>query len=426
MLKGPFQPSHISPLPIPGVLRRAPPRYIPSMTRPITKNLPLLLGFLIAIGPVSVDMYLPAFPAIARDLGSVAAPQYSLAAYFMGLAIGQITVGALSDRLGRRTPLLIGLIIYTLGTIGCLASWNMHSFVLFRFLSALGAGAGSILPRAMVRDIADGPQAAKLLSKLMLVMGVAPITAPMLGALVIEFCSWRMIFGLCALYGVAAVALIWVYLPETLPPARRTRLGIGAVLFRYAGILSERGFLSHAGVGAASAACLFAYLAGTPQIFISLYGWHVAGYALLFGVNSLAYIGFSQINPGLVARYGVAPVISFAALALLAPCLLLAALALHPFGAFAIAAGLLLCEVGLGLLAPNAQIGAMSRHQAHAGSASALFGTLQYSGGALAGMLVGVLADGSARPMAFTMLACACAALLSARARPHLVFAPAE
>jgi MFS transporter, DHA1 family, multidrug resistance protein len=396
------------------------------MVRPVTKNLPALLGFLIAIGPVSTDMYLPAFPAIARDLGNIAAPQFSLAAYFIGLAIGQMTMGALSDRFGRRTPLLIGLVIYTLATIGCLASWDMRSFVIFRFLSALGAAAGTILPRAMVRDLADGPKAARLMSRLMLVMGVAPITAPMLGAFVIEFASWRMIFALCALYGVIAVALTWAYLPDTLPVARRTRIGVGAVLLRYVSILGERSFVTHAGVGCFNAAALFAYLAGTPQIFIGQYGWHATGYALLFGFNSTAYIAFSQLNPGLVSRFGVPQVIYFSAFALFAACLLVSLLALHPVGALPLAFGLLLCEAGFGLLGPNAMVGAMSRHQAHAGSASALFGTLQYSGGALAGMLVGVLADGTAMPMAFIMLGCACAVLLSAWARPTLVFAPAE
>ncbi len=380
-------PGGISPLPFAGVLRPSPPRYILNMVRPVTKNLPALLGFLIAIGPVSTDMYLRAFPDIAHDLGSLAAPQYSLAAYFTGLAIGQMTMGALSDRLGRRVPLLAGLFIYTVATFGCLVSWDMRSLVIFRFLSALGAAAGTILPRAMVRDLADGPAAAKLLSKLMLVMGVAPITAPMLGAIVVSFWSWRMIFGICAFYGFIALVLTWFYLPDTLPLARRTRLGMGAVLVRYAEIARERAFITHAAIGMFNAAALFAYLAATPQIFIGLYGWPTVGYALLFGFNSMAYIGFSQINPWLVSRYGIAPVINIAVLSL---------------------------------------VGAMSRHQAHAGSASALFGTLQYTGGALAGLLVGVLADGSARPMAFVMLACALAALLTARARPILVFAPAE
>ncbi len=395
------------------------------MNRPINRHLPVLLGCLIAIGPVSTDMYLPAFPAIARDLGQ-AAPQYSLAAYFAGLALGQMTLGALSDRYGRRNPLLAGLLIYTIATIGCWVSWNISSLVVFRFLSACGAAAGTILPRAMVRDLADGPKAAKLLSRLMLVMGVAPITAPMIGALVVSMVSWRLIFTLCAAYGVAALVLAWRYLPDTLPYTRRTRIGFNAVLRRYFWILCEPGFLTHAGVGLFTAAALFAYLAGTPQIFISLYGWHTAGYAALFGFNSIAYIGFSQINPALVSRYGLARVISFAVLSLLAACILLAGLALHPLGPFALAAALLATECGFGLLTPCALVGALSRHQAHAGSASALFGTLQYTGGAAAGLLVGVLEDGSARPMAFLMLASAGAALAAALARPHPALVPAE
>ncbi|OYV33140.1 MAG: Bcr/CflA family drug resistance efflux transporter, partial [Acidocella sp. 20-61-6] len=151
----------------------------------VTKKLPLLLGFLIAVGPLSTDMYLPAFPQIAVDFHNQAAPQISLAAYFVGLAFGQMTIGALSDRLGRRSPLLVGLVIYTLASIGCAFCWSVSSLAVFRFLAALGCSAGVVVPRAMVRDLADGPAAAKLFSKLVLVMGVAPIVAPMLGAMVV-------------------------------------------------------------------------------------------------------------------------------------------------------------------------------------------------------------------------------------------------
>ncbi len=396
------------------------------MVRRVTAKLPLLLGFIIAVGPVSTDMYLPAFPEIAREFHSTAAPQYSLAAYFIGLAIGQMTQGALSDRLGRRVPLLAGLVLYTLASIGCWLSWNVASLVVFRFLSALGASAGTVIPRAMVRDLADGPQAAKLFSKLMLVMGVAPITAPMLGAVMVGWFSWRMIFAVCAVYGVAAVALTWVFLPDTLPRERRTIIGAMAALRRYGWIFRERAFLTHAGIGAATSACLFAYLSATPQIFIGEYGWSSAGYAALFGVNSIAYIGYSQLNPALVNRFGIAPVISFSVAALLAATLYLVALALHPLGALHIAAGLLAAEIGFGLLTPCAMVGALSRHQAHAGSASALLGTMQFTGGAISGLAVGVLADGTARPMAFAMLGCATLALLAALGRPSLSFAPAE
>ncbi len=396
--------------------------YTGRMLRPITKKLPLLLGFLIAVGPISTDMYLPAFPSIARAFHNSAAPQYSLAAYFVGLAFGQMTQGALSDRLGRRAPLLVGLIIYTFASIGCALSWSIGSLVVFRFLAALGCSAGVVIPRAMVRDLADGAKAAKLFSQLMLVMGVAPIVAPLLGSVFVQMGNWRMIFGFATLYGVLAVAAVWFLLPDTLAPERRTRLGVVPVLLRYSGILGERAFLTHALVGAFTSACLFAYLAATPQIFITGYGWSSTGFAALFGVNSIAYIGYSQLVPPLVNRFGVAPVITAAGLVLLAACVALVGFAFHPLGPYAIVAGLLLSEVGFGLLTPCAMVGALSRHQAHAGSASALLGTMQYTGGAIAGLAMGGLADGTVRPMAVAMLLCAAAVVLAASLRPRLTY----
>jgi len=394
--------------------------------RLITKRLPLLLGFLIAVGPVSTDMYLPAFPAIARDFHNIAAPQISLAAYFIGLAIGQMTQGALSDRLGRRGPLLAGMVIYTAASIGCAVCWSVDSFAVFRLLAALGCSAGVVIPRAMVRDLADGPAAAKLFSKLMLVMGVAPIVSPMVGAMVVSVASWRMIFAVAAAYGVVALFCIWRFLPDTLPVERRTRIGLIPVIVRYAVIFREPAFLSHAATAAFTSACLFAYLSATPQIFIGEFGWTTAEYAILFGVNAFAYIGYNQLNPILVNRYGVAKVISVAVAVLLVSCLGLAAAAWHPEGPFAIVALLLVAEIGFGLVMPCSMVGALSRHQAHAGSASALLGTLQYTGGAIAGLAMGVLADGTARPMGAAMLLCAAAAVLAACLRPRLVFALAE
>jgi DHA1 family bicyclomycin/chloramphenicol resistance-like MFS transporter len=392
----------------------------------ITRHLPLLLGFLIAVGPVSTDMYLPAFPAIARDFHSSAAPQISLAAYFIGLAIGQMTQGALSDRLGRRAPLLAGLVIYTFASIGCALCWNVSSFAVFRLLAALGCSAGVVIPRAMVRDLADGPAAAKLFSKLMLVMGVAPIVSPMLGSAVVSFASWRMIFAVAALYGVVAVFCIWRFLPDTLPPARRTRIGFVPVLVRYVTICRERAFITHALTGCFTSACLFAYLAATPQIFIGHFGWSTAAYAGLFGLNSMAYIGYNQLNPMLVNRYGIGPVITVASWVLLAACAGLLAVGLFSGGPLPIMAGLLASELGFGLVMPSAMVGALSRHQAHAGSASALLGTMQYTGGAIAGLAMGVLGNGTALPMGIAMFACAVGALLAASARPQLIFRTAE
>ncbi|MDE8349483.1 MAG: multidrug effflux MFS transporter [Acidocella sp.] len=392
----------------------------------VTRKLPLLLGFLIAVGPLSTDMYLPAFPQIALDFHSKAAPQISLAAYFIGLAVGQMTQGALSDRVGRRAPLLAGLIIYTIASVGCALCWSVSSLAVFRFLAALGCSAGVVIPRAMVRDLADGPAAAKLFSKLVLVMGVAPIVAPMLGAAVVAIFNWRMIFGVAALYGVLAVWLVWRKLPDTLPLEHRTRIGLVAVLVRYVNISRERAFITHAAVGAFTSAALFAYLSATPQIFIGGYGWNTAQYAALFGLNASAYIGYNQINPALVNRFGIGPVIVFALSVLVVSCLILVALALHPVGPLGVIAALLLSEVGFGLVNPCAMVGALSRHQAHAGSASALLGTMQYGGGAVAGLAMGVFGTNHVGPMAVAMLACALAATAAAWARPALVFSSGE
>jgi DHA1 family bicyclomycin/chloramphenicol resistance-like MFS transporter len=191
-------------------------------------------------------------------------------------------------------------------------------------------------------------------------------------------------------------------------------------------IFKERAFSSHAFTAAFTMAALFAYLAATPQIFIHHYGWSPLGFATLFGVNAAAYIGYNQLNPHLVARFGIGRVISVAVSVLLAACVLLMLLAWFDLGPFTLVAALLLSEVGFGLITPCAMVGALSRHQAHAGSASALLGTMQNTGGAFASLAVGMLADGSARPMAVTMLLCAAAATLAATLRPRLSFVPAE
>ena len=392
----------------------------------VTRRLPLLLGFLIAIGPVSVDMYLPAFPRIAADFHNAAAPQYSLAAYFVGLAVGQMTQGALSDRLGRRAPLLVGLAIYTLASVGCAVAWSTASFALFRALAAFGASAGVVLPRAMVRDLADGPAAAKLFSELMMVMGVAPIAAPMLGTGLIALGSWRLVFGIAAIYGAVAAALVWYRLPETLPPARRTRIGLVPVIIRYAMIFREHAFITHALTMTFVFAGLFCYLSASPEIFITHYHWSTAGYAFLFGANAAAYIGYNLVSPHLVARFGIGPVITGGIGVLLAASLAITVVAFLGGGALPVILLLLVCECGFGLVPPSAMVGALSRHQAHAGSAAALLGTLQYTGGGVAGILMGIVADGTARPMAAAMLLCAVAAALAAARRPRIVFGPAE
>jgi DHA1 family bicyclomycin/chloramphenicol resistance-like MFS transporter len=388
-----------------------------------SKTLPFLLGAIIAVGPMATDMYLPAFPAIAHALHNASAPQYSLASYFVGLAIGQMTQGALSDRLGRRLPLLAGLTLYTFASLGCALAWNTDALVIFRFLMALGASAGIVIPRAMVRDLADGPAAAKMFSQLMLVMGVAPILAPMIGSLFCTWSNWRMIFVASAGFGVMDLSIAFCLLPDTLPAARRSMVGFGAVLVRYTAIARERGFISHAALSMFTSAALFAYLSASPLVFIGRYGWSPLQFSVLFGANSMAYIAYSQLNPALVNRFGVPSILSTAVCVLLVSCTGLAAVGWLGEGPAGLVVMLLACEAGFGLITPNAMVGAMTRHQAHAGSAAALLGTMQYSGGAVTGLAMGILGDGTARPMACAMLLCALAATLAAIGRPVLKFA---
>lgn len=386
----------------------------------VPRHLPLMLGFLIAIGPVSVDMYLPAFPTIAHNFHDKAAPALTLAAYFVGLAFGQMMQGPLSDRIGRRVPILFGLVLYTLASFGCAAAWDTVSLSLFRVLAAFGGSASVVIPRAMVRDVSDGAAAALLYSKLMLVMGVAPIIAPILGSGVVLVASWRVIFLVAAAYGIVALWLVWRHLPDTLPPSRRSLIGVRSIIVRYGEICVERGFITHAVVGTFTVSAMFAYIAGTPAVFINHYHWSPTGYAAMFATNAAAYIAFNQLNPRLVARFGIRPVITVAVYSLLATTSALMVFSILPLGALPIMAALFASEFGFGLIMPSSMVGALSRHQSHAGSASALMGTIQYCGGAIAGALVGLYANGTAGPMAVTMLACAALAALVAAFRPKM------
>jgi DHA1 family bicyclomycin/chloramphenicol resistance-like MFS transporter len=225
---------------------------------------------------------------------------------------------------------------------------------------------------------------------------------------------------------VLALVLIRRYLPETLPVERRTVLGLGAVVMRYISISRERSFITHALVVTSCAGGMFAYLAASPEIFVGLYHWSPVEYSLLFAVAASAYIGFNQVNPILVARYGIAPVISVATKVMLGSAVFLGLLALHPFGPFPIVMGLLVTQFAFGLTLPSSVIGALSHHQAHAGSASALMGTMQYCGGAFSALAIGAWGENSETPMAVVMLVCAGFAMLAASLRPRVNLVPAE
>jgi len=382
--------------------------------------LPILLGFLTAVGPLSTDMYLPAFPAIEASMGGrPGTAQITLATWFAGLAIGQITQGTLADRYGRRGPLVLGTAVYTLANAGCALAPDLFTLSALRFIAAFGGSASMVIPRAIVRDLADGHAAARLMSRLMLVMGVAPILAPTLGGLVLGVAPWHAIFWLTAAYGAVCCVLVWRFLPDTLPPARRMQLGFGNLVSRYASVLEDKVFLAFALMGGCGMFGMFAYIGGSPPVLIQRFALSPAHYGMLFGASAGAFIVASQINPRVLPRFGAPRVLRVGTTVYLAAAFTLMTCAMLDIGGvFGVVLPVVVAMGSMGFVMPNSAVGALSRHAAHAGSASALMGTIQFCLAAASGVLVGVLSDGTARPMAALMLIGAVGTVIADRIRP--------
>ena len=368
--------------------------------------LPILLGFLTAVGPATTDMYLPAFPAIEASFGSPAgSAQLTLAAWFAGLAFGQITQGTLSDRYGRKRPLIVATLVYTMACLGCALAPSIEWLAACRALAAIGASAGMVIPRAMVRDLASGHAAAVLLSRLSLVMGAAPILAPTIGSAVLGFADWRGIFWILTAYGAVCWALVVALLPDTLPPDRRIHLNLGEQLARFRGILAERGFLTHAAMGGFATFAFFAYLGGSSPVFIQGFGLTPTRYAMIFGANSFGLICCAQLNPLLLRRFGHSAVLRGVSRVHLGATLALMVIAYGGWHSLPLVVAPVFVAIScMGMLNPNTIVGALARHQHHAGSASSVMGTGQYLLGALSGLMVGLATDGTPRGMALLML----------------------
>ena len=382
--------------------------------------LPLLLGFLTAVAPLSIDMYLPAFLAIEATFSAPqGTAQITLAAWFGGLAVGQLSQGTLSDRFGRRVPLMCGTAIYTLASIGCALAPDLVWLSVFRALSAIGGSAGLVISRAMVRDLTDGVAAARMMSRLMLVTGVAPILAPTLGGVILLALSWHAIFLFCAVYGGICCALVWWKLPETLPPERRMSISPSSVLPRYVSIATEHGFAAHAAMAGFTSFAMFAYIGGSPQAMIGTFGLSTAGFGVLFGLCAAGFISASQINPRILPRFGSSRVMRVAVRAL---CVTTLALAMISFADVKILPLTVLLIVFsmlcLGFVMQNVLVGALSRHAAHAGSAAALIGTWQFVLGSSSVMIVGLLTDGTPRGIATLMVVGAMGAAAADLFRP--------
>lgn len=367
------------------------------------------------MGPLAIDMYLPAFPTIAREFhADTAAIQVSLAAYFAGIALGQAFYGPLSDAIGRKPVLYMGLSVFVAASIGCSWANGVGSLVAFRFLQALGGCAPLVVPRAIVRDYFDQLGSIRMLSVLMLVMGLAPILAPLVGGQLLVNFGWRSVFWVLTGYALVWLVLVAAFLPESLPVARRRRQAVGGVLATYARLARDRTYMGYALSGALIFAGLLAYIAGSPFVFIDLFGVPPERYGLIFGTNAIGIVVASQINRWLAPRVEARRVVgTMLGVAMLAGLVLLVD-AYSGFGGFPGILVPLFCFIAChGFVLPNTTALAMSPHGQVAGSASALLGTIQFVLGATTGALLGLFANGTAVPLAAVVAGCAVAAFLT-------------
>lgn len=367
----------------------------------------LILGALSAFGPLAIDFYLPAFPAMAHAFGTDEKHvQSTLAAYFVGIAIGQLAYGPIADRFGRRLPLLFGVSLFTLASLACAYAPNLDTLIVARFVQALGGCAGMVLSRAIVSDHCDPIESAKVFSQLMLVMGLAPILAPMLGGVLVNVVGWQAIFLVLSLFSAACLIAVTIGLPESMP-AHIARAPLSGAAGQYLRLLRDRVFVGHALTGGVAIAGMFAYIAGSPFVFITLYGVPAAHYGWLFGINAAGFIVVAQVNARLLSRYGPATLLARAVwVYLLSGLVLMLVASLRPAPLWPLLLPLFVCIASLGCILPNASACAMAGQGARAGSASALMGCLQFSVAAAAAALVGLLDDGSAVPMGQVISLC--------------------
>ena len=367
----------------------------------------LILGALSAFGPLAIDMYLPAFPLLAESFGtSVDHVQLSLAAYFIGLAIGQLVYGPLADRYGRRGPLLIGVTLFTLASLASAFAPSIEWLIGVRFVQALGGCAGMVVARAVVRDLCDPMTSAKVFSQLMLVMGLAPILAPVAGGALLASFGWPSIFILLTLFSAICLVAVTLWLPETYPVGL-PRQPMSGALGQYLRLFRDRFFIGHVLTGALCMAGMFAYITGSPFVFIELYGVKPEHFGWLFGINAAGFILMAQVNVRLVRWRGpefwVRRWVWFFFGSALA---LLAVAAAQPESLWPLLIPLFCCVSCLGCLLPNATACAMADQRANAGSASALLGSMQFTIAAIAASAVGALHNGTAVPLAAIISLC--------------------
>jgi MFS transporter, DHA1 family, multidrug resistance protein len=364
----------------------------------------VLLGSLTAMTALSIDMSLPALPLLTKTLHITAdRAQLTLSLFLLGFALGQLVVGPASDRYGRRSVLLWGLLGFTFASVGCALSQGIEALILCRFLQGTTACVGPVLGRAVVRDNFSAERAAALLSSLMVVLAVAPLVAPTIGGQLLEHFTWHAIFWALAFAGLLLFGLTAAFLGESLPAADRKVRGPGEIAQSFAFFLRNRESLAHALIIFFVFGAQFAYISGSPFVVIEVFGVAPNRYGLFFGATAVCLIVGAAANGRLLRNYTAARLLRTGLFITAASGAALSLAALAGAGLFAILAPLMVFFFGLGLVTPNATAAALQPMGRMAGVASALLGVFQMAGGALSGWAVSALYDRSSRPMAFSV-----------------------
>ncbi len=391
----------------------------------------IVLGLLSASGPFAIDMYLPALPAIAADLhASTAATQGSLMAFFLAVALCQIVYGPVSDSFGRKAPLYFGLALYSIGAIGCSLAPTIEWLIFARFIQGIGACAGMTIPRAVVRDLHTGHEAARLMSLIMLVFSVSPILAPLFGSFVTQFGGWREIFWAVSVIGILGLVLTFFALRETRPVAERIPFDLRTITQSYLELFRDRHYLGLVFIGGFGLASFFAFLAGSSFVYIDHFGFTPTQYSLAFSVNAIAFIGMAQLTGYFGKRFGLHRTVSAAlTFYLVSTSALLVVTLAGVDNPFVLIVMLFISFAAMGLVIPSTAALSLENYGRTAGTAAALMGTLQLVTGAVVVGIVGVFSNGTVPPMVTPIVFCAAVAFVLGRltlARNHPVPVAAE
>jgi MFS transporter, DHA1 family, multidrug resistance protein len=379
---------------------------------PARRNI-VVLGMLSTFGPISLDLYLPALPQLAAELeASPSAAQLTITACLVGLAVGQVAAGPLSDRFGRKRPLMIGLVAYAVASLACAFAWSISVLLLLRLIQGLAGAAGIVIARAVARDLHEGRRLVIFFSRLVLVSGLAPVIAPVLGGQLNRVMTWRGIFGVLAGIGVVLMLAGWLGLKESLPREKRVAGGVVATLRGFGLLIKDRFFVGVALAAGLAGASMFAYIAGGTFVLQRIYGLSPQGFSLAFGLNSLGIMTAAQVSGRLTRRLSPVRVLSAGLAMNLAGSLCLAVSTLLGLGLPFVLGSLFVMVSAIGLILPTSTALALSNYPERAGTASALLGLLQYLVGGLAAPLVGLAGEETAVPLGLVTLSASTGACL--------------